>query len=126
MQNRPHPDIPAQALKGHCLDSSMKYDCVCLLLIMATLGSCNDDKILAITLYAAGIQPPPATPSRKKKCILIINKLFNLSSGDSFDSCLQHRQFSQKFVLILYSLIIVPYFIISLQIDQSKRVKYHS
>lgn len=54
----------------------MNYDCVCLLLIMATTGSCNDDKILAITLYAAGIQPPPPTPSKRgKTAILIINKL---------------------------------------------------
>lgn len=71
-------------LKGHYLVSTMKYDCVCLLLIMATIGSCNDDKLLAFALCAVGIQPPPATPFKKRRekkerkktlSILVINKL---------------------------------------------------
>lgn len=38
-----------QAVKGRYFVCTMKYDCVCLLLIMANIGSCNGDN-LAVAL----------------------------------------------------------------------------
>lgn len=59
-----HPDIRI-ALKGHYLVSTMKYDCVCLLLIMAIRGSCNDDKYLCHHLICC--RDPTCFPLKKKK-----------------------------------------------------------
>lgn len=48
---RPHPNILAPSLKRTLL--SLHHEvwlCVCLLLIMDDIGSCNDDKILVVAL----------------------------------------------------------------------------
>lgn len=106
-----------KALKGHYLVSTMKYDCVCLLLIMATIGACSDDKICAVSSYAAGIQPPPRYPFKKNK---IPHNKYTASSVDRFGSCLLHLQFTQKEVSIPFPFITPAYFIISSKIDPSR------